>query len=503
MGIKRVLSVAVAWATVTASVVAFAPGVASAAGGRLAYLCRTPLDICTVDGDGSGAVRLLNDAATDNYPAWSPDGSTIAFQRGPTLSVMRADGTGLRTVTAVDEWRSGRISWSPDGTRLAFANTNDVYVVRLDGTGLVKLTNGLAHVVDADPAWSPDGTRIAYRSDRDGWGCWTGDATTSTYVSHSALYVMNADGTGSARVTPAQNPAGGRVDSYAWPEWSPGSSSTGGLAYNRSEQDTVYYADGNHVACSGAQRKEMVVDGKPYANAGYPSLSPDGTKIAYALGSEVYVVPRSGGTAVRVGSGTFPDWRPASAPPPAAACADGRDNDADGKIDYPADPGCASATDSNEQGVNLLKNPGFELDANADGRPDAYTSTPAFTRSATAKRTGTYSGRHAAADNSSHTVSQVVPSLVAGRTYLAAASVAIPATSDAFTYRVQVRWRSATGATISTHVVRSFTASTSGAWVQSAVSLTAPAGTTNAQVLLVATSLNGTVHVDDVSLKLA
>src|SRR6185295_499168 len=35
-------------------------------------------------------------------------------------------------------------------------------------------------------------------------------------------------------------------------------------------------------------------------------------------------------------------------PPPAAACADGQDNDGDGKIDFPADPGCASSTDGDE-----------------------------------------------------------------------------------------------------------------------------------------------------------
>lgn len=35
-------------------------------------------------------------------------------------------------------------------------------------------------------------------------------------------------------------------------------------------------------------------------------------------------------------------------PPPPVACADGLDNDADGKVDYPADPGCTSASDTDE-----------------------------------------------------------------------------------------------------------------------------------------------------------
>jgi acid phosphatase type 7 len=35
-------------------------------------------------------------------------------------------------------------------------------------------------------------------------------------------------------------------------------------------------------------------------------------------------------------------------PPPPPACSDGNDNDGDGSIDYPADPGCTSATDTDE-----------------------------------------------------------------------------------------------------------------------------------------------------------
>ena len=50
-------------------------------------------------------------------------------------------------------------------------------------------------------------------------------------------------------------------------------------------------------------------------------------------------IPKSGGT-------TPPP--PPPPPPPAAACANGKDDDGDGKIDYPADPGCESAADTDE-----------------------------------------------------------------------------------------------------------------------------------------------------------
>lgn len=41
-------------------------------------------------------------------------------------------------------------------------------------------------------------------------------------------------------------------------------------------------------------------------------------------------------------------WTDTGAPPPPAACGDGQDNDADGKVDFPADLGCTSAADTDE-----------------------------------------------------------------------------------------------------------------------------------------------------------
>ena len=72
----------------------------------------------------------------------------------------------------------------------------------------------------------------------------------------------------------------------------------------------------------------------------------------------------------------------------------------------------------------------------------------------------------------------------------------IPATSDAFTFKLQVRWRDASNATISTSVVATYSAATSG-WTTASASLLAPAGTTNAQVQMVVSSLNATIYADD------
>jgi photosystem II stability/assembly factor-like uncharacterized protein len=148
---------------------------------------------------------------------------------------------------------------------------------------------------------------------------------------------------------------------------------------------------------------------------------------------------------------------------------------------------------------NLLRNGGFELDANGDGRPDSWTSNPRMTRSAAVVHGGAFAARHQAADDSSYVVSQKVAAVAAGSTYSFGGWVNIPGTTDAFSLKLQVRWLDSANATIATKTVKTYTASTAG-WVQAAASLVAPAGSTSAQVRMVVGSLNATIYADDFSL---
>jgi hypothetical protein len=147
---------------------------------------------------------------------------------------------------------------------------------------------------------------------------------------------------------------------------------------------------------------------------------------------------------------------------------------------------------------NLLKNPGFELDANNDTRPDSWTSNSKFTRRTASVNGGTYAGRFFATDNTGTTISQTVSNLTAGTKYNFSGWVNIPAQNDTtFTFKLQVRWRNASNTTIGTTTVKTYSAATSG-WTQAtATSLVAPTGTTNGQVRMVVSSLNGTIYVDD------
>ena len=123
------------------------------------------LYLVSAEEDGSEPVLIATDART---PAWSPDGSRIAYVRTSgddgyhQVMVMNANGTGAREVTPVDPGGIFGLSWSPGGDRLAFAKCMfgdcGIYLVAVDGSGLTRLPNiSTGH----STTWSPDGQWLA------------------------------------------------------------------------------------------------------------------------------------------------------------------------------------------------------------------------------------------------------------------------------------------------------------------------------------------------------
>ena len=127
-------------------------------------------DLYAMDADGSGTRPLTKTKEDDVQPDWSPDGEQIVFSRGsPTrLFVMNADGSGARRLTDEDADET-EPAWSPDGRLVAYvrrspgSSIRELWLVRPDGSQRRQLTK-LDGVAQA-PAWSPDGRRIVYSAD--------------------------------------------------------------------------------------------------------------------------------------------------------------------------------------------------------------------------------------------------------------------------------------------------------------------------------------------------
>ncbi|MBI3961756.1 MAG: PD40 domain-containing protein [Deinococcus sp.] len=130
------------------------------------------VDIFTVAENGSDLERLTDSPGSDGYPAYSPDGSLIAFDSNRTgefgIWVMNADGSEQHQITSGGD--DGFSAWHPSGGWLAFqsnrAGNPDIWMVNLDGSGLRQLTSDSANDINA--TFTHDGRFLTFISRRNG-----------------------------------------------------------------------------------------------------------------------------------------------------------------------------------------------------------------------------------------------------------------------------------------------------------------------------------------------
>lgn len=155
------------------------------------------------------------------------------------------------------------------------------------------------------------------------------------------------------------------------------------------------------------------------------------------------------------------------------------------------------------QSGNLIRNSGFELDANLDGRPDDWLpATGQFTRSQATVTSGAFSGRYFLNRASSSQVSQRVTGIAAGYSYVFKGKFNIDAAPGTrFSFDIEFQWRSGSGAVIGTTLVRG--GGETKAWIEKRAAIRAPAGAADLLIVMRVKQLNAgslTVFVDDFAL---
>ena len=189
----------------------------------------------------------------EDHPAWSPDGSRIAFGSARSIGtdtwvddiwVIAPDGSHLRQLTD-GPGRKWKPVWSPDGSRIVFVSdhlgSKRMWMMNADGTNMRRVTD-LGWLEEDEPTFSPDGKQLVFASGRG---------------SASSLMIVNIDGTGLCELTTGSEPS-----------WS-----TSGIVF-------VRYNDG--YALWLIQPDGSGLHALP-AKGSQPAWSPDGIRIAYEV----------------------------------------------------------------------------------------------------------------------------------------------------------------------------------------------------------------------------
>jgi Tol biopolymer transport system component len=152
--------------------------------------------------NGMGVAPVAKNVCVTSWRvSWSPDGTRIVYAALSTDGIESLDTVDVNTLSQTriitpirgkggpeTTYANQDPAWSPDGTQIAFVSLNKggIWLVHADGSQLQQLTS----TADSYPTWSPDGKQLAFVSMRD---------------VDSEIYVMNVDGSGQVNITNSSN----------------------------------------------------------------------------------------------------------------------------------------------------------------------------------------------------------------------------------------------------------------------------------------------------------